>query len=199
MHSNAPIPNRLLEALRAGTRQAHERLEQATGLLDPELDPMHYVQVLARLLDVTEPLEAAVAAQVPPHLQAFWAERRKAHLLDDDLAYWAQAGVAAAAPRAVKLPALDNLAHAFGTMYVLEGATLGGAVIAPHVERRLGLAPGAGTRYFRAYGGAASRMWRDFRFALAREVDASQAVAVVAAASDTFEAFSAALGCPQRR
>ena len=38
-----------------------------------------------------------------------------------------------------RLPPLETQADAFGCLYVLEGATLGGRVISRHIERALGL------------------------------------------------------------
>jgi heme oxygenase len=51
-------------------------------------------------------------------------------------------------------------------MYVIEGSTLGGAVIAREVERRLGLTAETGCAYFRSYGRDTARMWTSFGAAL---------------------------------
>ena len=40
-------------------------------------------------------------------------------------------------PMCENLPSLPTLATAFGTLYVLEGASLGGRIISRHVEARL--------------------------------------------------------------
>lgn len=194
----------VLQTLRAATAQAHRRLERVTGLTSPTLERAGYRHALACLLRVVEPLEAAVSDALPPRLQAFAASRRKAALLRADLICLAadrdpggSIGAAAArAPDPVRLPRLGGTAAAFGALYVLEGSMLGGMVIAPHVERRLGVSPGACTRYFRAYGEDAGRMWRAWREMLAREVAAGDCDEAILAAVGAFEAFGAAFASP---
>jgi heme oxygenase (biliverdin-IX-beta and delta-forming) len=46
---------------------------------------------------------------------------------------------------------------------VLEGAALGGAVLAPRIERHLGLRPGEATAHWRGAGPDTAGRWRAFR------------------------------------
>jgi heme oxygenase len=54
---------------------------------------------------------------------------------------------------------------AWGLLYVLEGATLGGQLIARHLVARLGLSGEEELSFFLPYGAAAGAMWRGFRAA----------------------------------
>jgi len=72
-----------------------------------------------------------------------------------------------------------------GTLYVLEGATLGGALVVRELERTFGSPPPH--RFFASYGAARGAMWHAFR----RHVEAIERrgvdrAAVVRAATDTF-------------
>jgi heme oxygenase len=72
-------------------------------------------------------------------------------------------------------------------MYVVEGATLGGTVIARYVERRLGLSRHNGCLYFRCYGAEVRPMWIAFGTRLVATCGPADHDAVVAAACRTFE------------
>jgi heme oxygenase len=61
-------------------------------------------------------------------------------------------------PLAQRLPAVASVHDALGVQYVLEGATLGGAVIAQLARRKLGV----GAAFFGAYGKEKARRWREF-------------------------------------
>jgi heme oxygenase len=51
-----------------------------------------------------------------------------------------------------------------GTLYVIEGATLGGQVISRHLYRHLGFSANAGARFFNGYGdeAATQQQWTLF-------------------------------------
>lgn len=81
---------------------------------------------------------------------------------------------------------LPSPAAAFGAMYVVEGSTLGGSVIARHVERALGLRPETGCVYFRSYGSATGRMWKAFRTRLMAMSSPAVDDVIVGSAQRTF-------------
>lgn len=72
-------------------------------------------------------------------------------------------------------------------MYVIEGSTLGGAVIAHAVETRLGLDAEKGCAYFRSYGRETAMMWRSFGEKLLEFASPRVDDTVVASAQRTFE------------
>ena len=63
---------------------------------------------------------------------------------------------------------LENPAAAFGAVYVMEGSTLGGQIIARHVGPTLGVSPDAGLRYFSGYGAATGERWRETSAAISK-------------------------------
>lgn len=193
----------LLTALRDETAHLHDALESALGLVDEDLTFEHYVAVLVGFDAVVAPVEARIAQRLPSRLAPFFAGRRKAHRLRDDLA-WLQSNrpesIAAAAraelqrvdtPAALpeSLPAIHTVAEALGAMYVLEGATLGGRFITRHLERHLGLSNGRGYSYFCAYGTEVGAMWQQFRATVVAEVLPAEHRLAIDAALQTFRAF----------
>lgn len=176
----------LLERLKAETRPAHRRIEQAVGIERRVASLPTYRTLLARFYGfhfAWEP-EAAAALGDP----GFFDPRRKTHLLARDLM-----ALGASEDDLMRLPHLrtplspGDRAAAWGALYVIEGSTLGGTLIAKQVERELGLTAGSGCSYFRSYGPDLGPMWKAFGRHL---LDLSQPRfddAVVASANRTFE------------
>jgi heme oxygenase len=63
-------------------------------------------------------------------------------------------------PRCAELPRLERSENLAGCLYVLEGACLGGQMIAPALHRRLGVARESGASFFAGDGEATSARWR---------------------------------------
>ncbi|RJK93753.1 heme oxygenase [Vallicoccus soli] len=164
-------------------------------LLDPALaGPAGAARLraaLAALLGFHRAVEAQVdawAAGGAPEATALeWPHRRKAHLAAADLRA-AGAGaqeVAGVAPMA--LPPLAGTGGALGALYVSEGSTLGGQVVARHLQ-------GSGVpvpSVLRPYGGATGPRWQAYR-ATARAWagdDPARADALVQGAVTTFDAL----------
>ena len=92
------------------------------------------------------------------------------------------------------VPCPRSTAEGLGCLYVLEGATLGGAVVGREVARRLGLTAERGTRFFDGYGERRGVSWRRFLAALdAHAADPTVRARAAQAARETFAAFDAAL------
>ncbi len=174
----------VLAQVRAATRPVHDRLEGALGLLDEWLDLAAYRQVIERFHGFWRGWEPQVAALLQD--ETLLAPRRRAHLLAADLAaLGVPAEVVEGLPRC-PLPVLRDAAEALGSVYVLEGSTLGGRVILRHVERRLGLDERFGCRYFAGHGADTGMMWRAF-LARLEAAPAADAGRIADGASATFE------------
>ncbi len=184
MTTEARQSGAVLARLRRATRPAHDRLEGALGLLDERLDRDAYKQVLERFYGFWRGWEPQVAAllQDRPLLEP----RRRLHLLKADLAVLGSSACAMDALPACSLPLLYDAAGALGSLYVMEGSTLGGRVIQRNVERRLGLDGRSGCSYFAGYGTSTGVMWRLF---LARldEAPVTDAERIATGAAVTFE------------
>ncbi|MET0743884.1 MAG: biliverdin-producing heme oxygenase [Microvirga sp.] len=174
----------LLEKLRAGTRSAHERIEQAMDLDHRMTSPEAYRAVLERFYGFHAAWEdRASAAFADPE---FFDPRRKTGLLLQDLrALGLSPEAIAALPAFPPLVPTANRSDVLGTMYVMEGSTLGGTIIARLVVERFGYEATTGCAYFRSYGSGVGSMWRQFRARLEAE-DVPDADAVVASAVLTF-------------
>jgi heme oxygenase len=174
----------LLAELKSRTRPHHDRIEAAVDVMKPGLTRADYAAVLGRFRGFYAAWEDRAAAALPPDLRAEFDRRRKLPALDRDLRFL---GVDPdSLPRCDALPATDSTAAVLGSMYVVEGSTLGGQVISRHLEAALGVAPGAGGDFFAGYGEQTGERWKAFRAWLA-EKGAGREDEVIAAAADTFD------------
>lgn len=176
----------LLQRLRAETAEAHARLEAEVGLEHITASPAAYRALLCRFRGFHAAWEPRATALLGG--RAILAERLRLHLLDADLAVLGLSPAEIAAlPVCRPLMPLDRPAQALGTLYVMEGSTLGGAVIAAELGRRLGHLPGHGCSYFAAHGPRRGAMWQAFRAALPAEPEAAaEPDAILASAVATF-------------
>ncbi len=179
------------DRLRLATRDAHLALEAEVEAAGAFLGCDAYARHLCAMLPLHAALEAALDAAGAGRLLPDWPRRRKAALIRADLASLGMAGPADPRPPAL---AIRGAGAVFGTMYVLEGQTLGGAVLARRAAG-LGLTRLAGARFLDAYGPERGAMWRGFLAALeAAELPPAGEREMEAAALATFAAFSARLG-----
>ncbi len=184
--ATAPV----LLRLRDETRPQHEAIEHALDLMSEQMTAEGYRYRLERLYGYYQPLEQRLFAfdGWPAALEL--EARRKTPLLELDLR---ALGVSPeAVPRCEDLPDLRGLPQAFGCLYVMEGATLGGQLITRHIERLLGLGPRNGGRFFRSYGDEVGPRWKAFRAVLGSYATSPQLEdAVVEAAAETFDKLHA--------
>jgi heme oxygenase len=174
----------LTEVLREQTREQHAQLEAGNSL--PTTEP-EYIAQLKTFFGFVEPWERALA-QALPEEDPIRAGRQKTSWLEEDLDFF---GVDAAQrqrlPRATELPSLLSRLEVLGAAYVLEGSTLGGQIIARHVEQALGLSDGRGYHYFRSYGADVGRQWQALRAELLQASSIANDPVIVRAARGTFE------------
>lgn len=185
-HNVTPAP--VLARLREETRAEHDAIEAALGLMSESLTPGAYRRTLERFYGYYQPFEAAIRAVDG------WAgcgleldDRRKTPLLESDLRVLGE-DRPERLPQCQQLPRIFSMADAFGGLYVMEGATLGGQHISRHVRQTLGVTPETGGRFFYGYGERTGTMWQSFRSALVAFATTRQAEdEVVASAIATFK------------
>lgn len=181
------------------------QLKRETAPLHAELDAMvapmlsertRYRTLLAGLRDAYGVIEHELARHARELARVAYeiTERTKLHWLDDDLA-----ALCGPAPAAIGAGyTLSGASTAFGAVYVVEGATLGGQVIARQVMPALALSPERGCRFFTGYGSATGERWRETRDAIAAHLattaERDAAHEMIAAARMTFSLISASLG-----
>ncbi len=177
----------ILERLRAETRAAHEAIEHDLAWETRVATRVGYRALLARFWGFHAVLEPALGETLDE--PAFFEPRRRLAHLVADLRFL---GLDDAAIQALPRPRLalpSDRDEAFGALYVLEGSTLGGQVIAKHIGRQLGLSTEDGCRYYAAHGRDTGAMWKAFRLRLAEEAARGRADVIVASATATFDAM----------
>lgn len=177
----------LLEALRERTRDHHLRLERDLAIEQKIQDLPTYCDLLQRWYGWYSPFEQMAASEANDTLKGFLSQRWKTPLLEKDI--WdlceAELGEIPLAP--VAKP--RGMAEWIGTLYVLEGSTLGGQVISRMIEERLGLRNGQGYSFFRSYGDQVGARWREFRTFAQQSILPENTDRAVAAADQTFQSL----------
>lgn len=190
-------------------RDIMARLRRETAPLHAELDAMvapmlleraRYRTLLAGLRDAYRIIERELARHAVQLARAGYdvASRVKLHWLDDDLSALSEPEPN---PHRTRYT-LTDAAAGFGAVYVVEGATLGGQVIARQVIPALGLSPERGCRFFTGYRANTGDRWRETRDAIAAHLASADtpdaADETVAGATMTFSLISAALRARSR-
>jgi heme oxygenase len=183
-----------LAKLKSETTECHVSLEKSLDLLRRVETKDAYRTLLARFLTIYEPLEKNLAEAVEWSRMGWeFSKRLKTPWLQDDLlALELSAAQIDALPRCEQLPPCDSFGAVVGCLYVIEGSTLGGQMLAQQFHQMLGITPENGGRFFQGYGEATIVQWREFRtWAEAQAVaDSSVEEPAILAARATFEAFS---------
>ena len=178
----AAIP--LLDLLRSTTRAAHTSLEDALALLQPPLSRSRFVRALQTFHAfhlAWEPRVEALTGDV-----TLLGARHKLHTLERDLAALGEPVGAPPPGEGFDLGYLSTAAAAWGSLYVIEGSTLGGQFISKAL-RSAAWAPAGGLTYFNPYGRSTAAMWLQFREALEARGRDLDAALVVEGARATFQ------------
>jgi heme oxygenase len=179
----------ILQALRSETRPAHDALEQNhfnQSLTGGTITREATVHFLEKMYGFLIPYEARLRQQeLGPEWEVF--TRQRAHLILDDLQQ-----PASTVEICVDMPPMASWPELLGTMYVMEGSTLGGQVIA----RQLAKADIPLRNYFSGYGERTGPLWKAFCHLLTQEATAENQDAIVQSASLTFQKLSAWLNQP---
>lgn len=176
-----------LAYLREATAEDHERTEGLVPLMRDDLDRAAYTSLLQRFYTFFKGWERWAESCAPQYLLGEMEGRRRSRFLEQDLSFFEEAPSGE-----LYLPKFADGTNSdwnvLGSMYVLEGSTLGGQFIAAHVEKVLHLQRGEGNAFFAGYGDQTGPMWRRFKAVLAAAPN-EHADEIVAAAKQTFAAF----------
>jgi heme oxygenase len=164
----------VLAAIRAATRLRHENLETSSRIVERLLSPSGRRQVLSALYGLHREAERVLLPWLAPLADLQYQQRLKLPCLALDLK---ALGLGSGdIPMGSSAPRLASTAEAVGFAYVLEGATLGGRVIAKRLSKA-GVMH-AGASFFDVYGSAAGAQWKVFCHVLEREGSTNPAAAV---------------------
>jgi heme oxygenase len=179
--------------LRSATASLHRQLEEQLDLLNPARTLDDYRALMSRLYTFYQAVERQLlaACQGQPW-QPEVTPRLKAAVLRRDLQ---RLGLADAPidrlPLPASLPAIATLDDVLGVMYVLEGSTLGGVLLARHFEKSLGVGPDTGGAFWDFYGEKLRDNWTRYLQWLSESAADRDAHTVVSSAKATFQAYGA--------
>jgi heme oxygenase len=182
----------IMAALKCGTAEQHKEVERLMPFFDEHLSRQTYIRILGAFLGIYEPLERKLdSLHGWSSVGLDLAERRRAHLLRADLLALGQSEAEVRQlPRCEDLPPIDSCVDGLGVLYVLEGSTLGGQLIAREVHAKLGIDERSGAAFFQSRGNSVGKMWMEFCAVVRRHVDSSsKRAAVLNAAESTFIKF----------
>lgn len=178
-----------MAVLKERTRASHLAIEAKVDFMRVDLDLGTYRGWLERLQAFHSSFESALDDVGASSLVADLDSRKKSGLLEADLM---ALGFPVTRRRSMSssLPKLTSRARILGSLYVIEGSTLGAQLITRHLEKFLPPDAHGALAYFRGYGPETGRRWMTFaslvRHHLTDEVEIEEAVD---AAIETFEAF----------
>lgn len=165
-------------------------------LLSPDLDCTNYLHILKAFWSLYQPMEEQLRAfEDWPIWGLDLSPRWKTPKLESDLAILGVNSTELSPYSAV--PPCESLAAAWGSLYVLEGSTLGAQIIC----RILGKSklPLEAQQFFTSYGLQTQAMWQSFAAALTTWSEQTGDVApTFTAARATFQAFAACFSAAEQ-
>jgi heme oxygenase len=173
-------------ALQESTEEIHKQAEKKMiSELKQIQSPSNYARLLNWMYGFYQPMEDKISAWLTENVFPDMEKRRRAaNILRDIQAI----GQTLPYPDICRdLPTINSFAEALGAMYVLEGSTLGGRVIAKMLSRQLGSTDGLS--FFNAYGMETGGMWLTFKSFLDRPFLEDERRQILSTAKDTFLKF----------
>jgi heme oxygenase (biliverdin-IX-beta and delta-forming) len=186
----SPIMLRLKEE----TALYHAQLEanpRSQAMLSAAVTRDTYRSLLCDFYGFYRPLETQLEQVDWASLEFNYAARHKLPAMEADLRFLGLNAVDLLnIPECSDSPAITTLGQAVGTLYVLEGATLGGQIISRHLKAKLGLDAEHGASFFCSYGENVSLMWREYMSLATRYAESAHAEdEMIVAAIATFASF----------
>ena len=180
------------QGVRRATAAAHAALDATLRGAGCFTSVQGYRRYLGAVAPAYAALEATLDAAGAGRLLPDWPRRRKLGLIHAELRGMGAALDTLDRPASVAAIEARDTGDIFGALYVLEGATLGGALLA-RAMRGLGLPAPAAACLLDPYGAERGAMWRGFLTRLETvEMTYQQEQALVARAVATFSLFATA-------
>ncbi len=160
------------QALRAATRESHDRLDKAAvlqPLVRPDITADQYARALAVLYGFNAPVERALGEAGSARM-ALLREDLRVLGTDPD-----------ALPEMAGLPPLDSAPARLAARYVLDGSAHGGRAMLPGIARALGYDARQGARFLASDGLDMAGAWKALMLRLEEELADPAALAVACA------------------
>jgi heme oxygenase len=174
----------LNDQLKDSTQPSHQALEKKmVSLVRKIRTRQDYVKFLKLMYGYYSALEKRVQEYVS---EREIGKRRKAERLLEDINYFESTGTPALCN---ELPPIRSHAEALGAMYVMEGSTQDGKIIAEMIEDQAGINGPSGFSFFNGYGEETGKMWEEFKAFLNRPIDEMEKLNLIRTANRTFITF----------
>jgi heme oxygenase len=176
-----------LSLIREATRERHQMLDESDWFTNAIQDFNAYSNHIATL----EAFYREAESSLRPFAESLTLRgfdpvgRRKGEALAAELAELS-AYSKVAPDLSGAFPTLPNFSAAIGCIYVLEGSTLGGMILAGRIRKRLGWE----SRFYGIYGARTSEMWQSFKAALEAARAEVDPASLVTAAQSVFDAYA---------
>lgn len=173
------------EVIKAATKKIHA---EAEAVLIPRIkgirSPEDFKDLLALFFGFFAPLEVLIGNFIHPHILPDIDTRRKSGSIIKSFSSGTFTTVAAPC----FLPVINNVAQAFGAMYVLEGSTLGGKIISRMLQANVTVQLSSESlAFFDVYGDGTYEMWGRFKTVMdALLTNDADIIAATETAGDTF-------------
>lgn len=151
----------MLETIKQATKSHHSSVEKILiRKLKNLTSKEDYAQLLYQLYGFYNSVEAAVHAVVDYSIVPDISQRHHVANLKSDLY---NLGITAGNIENPFAKTINSLSRAMGVLYVIEGSTLGGQIIASMLKKQIPSLNNTELSYFLSYGEATMNMWSAFK------------------------------------
>ena len=186
----------ILARLKARTAHQHQQTEDGVDVMSDDFSREDYRRLLVRFYAFYKSYEAKMRDALRENpIDLDYEERLNTLKLEADLVNLGMTENEISEVKAFDvLPALDSKEEIFGSLYVIEGSTLGGQYISRHLKEKFGLDETNGVAFFSGYGKDTGKMWNAFRESITAFAETtSEHEAIIKSANATFEKIGKAL------
>lgn len=149
------------QTLKKATSGQHGEIEKNMNLMSPEMNRTRYKNLMARFAVFFNKIEEEIDHREDLPIELEWDKRKKCDLLARDLQLLGMRPANSNLPEEFQ-PPLKRLPEVLGALYVLEGSTLGGQMLAAHFTDKLSITSDTGGAYYNAYGSQTGAYWRKY-------------------------------------
>lgn len=151
--------------------------------------PEDYLRILSLFYGYFSGLESLIDKFIGTDQLHDYTSRRKSQSIANDIIYFEGSLPVQAIDE--DLPVITNHLEAFGALYVIEGSTLGGSIIARIMRKQLNMQSNNGFEFFDGYGDKTQDMWNSFKSTLVKQTQTEEEnQLIIKAANETFLKFS---------
>jgi heme oxygenase (biliverdin-IX-beta and delta-forming) len=177
------------------TNDLHKQIEAisySSKILDFSLELEHYKNLLLANYIFLSQIEPGAGKFTELEEMILYSERKKLPLLEKDLQNLGINPVETKTKVNLKLPSfsIPSVLEAIASLYVVEGSTLGGAVIQRHLKQNPNMNSVMEYNFYGCYGKNVGVKWKEFCISLVRIAnDEKKELAIINQARATFAYF----------